>query len=530
MNWYKKQGIRTRIIALMFVAILPIAILIRSYMLPTFEEKFYQNKKDTTRIAVEVAVGLIDKSYNEFKNGKLSEGDAKTQALQTIRTLRYNSTEYFWINDVHPTMIMHPIKAELEGKDLSDMKDPNGKFLFNEMAEIAQINGAGFVEYMWSKPGNSIPVKKISYVKEFKPWGWIIGNGVYVDDVATEMHTLSVKILIVFGLTLLMATILIISFSNYLTKKLLLISEQVFEGSQNFKNTSEDIKISSKNISNNTNSSSSALQETAASLEEISCMIKKSVDNSEELNKISNNSKLNVENGKNAVQEMLNLMNGIIANNKVIALEINNSNKEMEQVVTMIKEISNKTKVINDIVFQTKLLSFNASVEAARAGENGKGFAVVAEEIGILATKSGESSQEISTILNKSTLQVVEMVEKNKLKMDQLLNSTFKNLEQGLSNANRCGDSLNLIVEDSTTVNLMVNEISAAFKEQASGVYQITKAMEDLDLVTQKNAASAIENSNSSDVLLKDALLMESVTNELIKIVSGQSDKENSHT
>jgi methyl-accepting chemotaxis protein len=227
---------------------------------------------------------------------------------------------------------------------------------------------------------------------------------------------------------------------------------------------------------------------------------------------------------------MLNLMNGIIANNKVIALEINNSNKEMEQVVTMIKEISNKTKVINDIVFQTKLLSFNASVEAARAGENGKGFAVVAEEIGILATKSGESSQEISTILNKSTLQVVEMVEKNKLKMDQLLNSTFKNLEQGLSNANRCGDSLNLIVEDSTTVNLMVNEISAAFKEQASGVYQITKAMEDLDLVTQKNAASAIENSNSSDVLLKDALLMESVTNELIKIVSGQSDKENSHT
>jgi methyl-accepting chemotaxis protein len=122
------------------------------------------------------------------------------------------------------------------------------------------------------------------------------------------------------------------------------------------------------------------------------------------------------------------------------------------------------------------------------------------------------------------------MVERNKSKMDQLLNSTFKNLEQGLTNANRCGDSLNLIVEDSTTVNLMVNEISAAFKEQASGVYQITKAMEDLDLVTQKNAASAIENSNSSDVLLKDALLMETVTNELIKIVSGQSNKENSNT
>jgi methyl-accepting chemotaxis protein len=248
-NWFKGQGIRFRIIALMFFLILPLLFLIQGYILPSFEDKFYQNKKDITRIAVEMGIGAVDRIYTDFKEGKIKEEEAKIQALSVLRNVRYNGNEYLWVNDFTPRMIMHPIRPELVGKDLSTMKDPNGKFLFLEMVNITKKDGGGFVDYMWAKPKSETPVQKISYVKEFKPWGWIIGNGVYADDVAAEMKTMYIKIWTVLALTILLAGVLVFAFSSYLTKKLLEISEKVFKGSQLFKTTSEDITVSSENIS-----------------------------------------------------------------------------------------------------------------------------------------------------------------------------------------------------------------------------------------------------------------------------------------
>jgi methyl-accepting chemotaxis protein len=523
-NWFKGQGIRFRIIALMFFLILPLLFLIQGYILPSFEDKFYQNKKDITRIAVEMGIGAVDRIYTDFKEGKIKEEEAKIQALSVLRNVRYNGNEYLWVNDFTPRMIMHPIRPELVGKDLSTMKDPNGKFLFLEMVNITKKDGGGFVDYMWAKPKSETPVQKISYVKEFKPWGWIIGNGVYADDVAAEMKTMYIKIWTVLALTILLAGVLVFAFSSYLTKKLLEISEKVFKGSQLFKTTSEDITVSSENISRRTFSSAAALQQTSASLEEISNMIKKSADNSDELRLITNNSKNNVANGKKSVEEMSNTMKNIVENNNNITDQVSKSNMEMEDIISMIGEITNKTNVINDIVFQTKLLSFNASVEAARAGENGKGFAVVAEEIGNLATMSGNSAKEIGLILNQSTVRVSEIIERNRSGINLLMIHATKNLDAGLLNANQCGKSLDLIVMDSDKVNMMVNEITEAFKEQATGVHEITNAMGDLDIVTQENANSAKENSKSAEVLHKDALEMENVTRELIKVLTGSSE------
>jgi methyl-accepting chemotaxis protein len=253
-------------------------------------------------------------------------------------------------------------------------------------------------------------------------------------------------------------------------------------------------------------------------------MIKKSADNSDELRLITNNSKNNVANGKKSVEEMSNTMKNIVENNNNITDQVSKSNMEMEDIISMIGEITNKTNVINDIVFQTKLLSFNASVEAARAGENGKGFAVVAEEIGNLATMSGNSAKEIGLILNQSTVRVSEIIERNRSGINLLMIHATKNLDAGLLNANQCGKSLDLIVMDSDKVNMMVNEITEAFKEQATGVHEITNAMGDLDIVTQENANSAKENSKSAEVLHKDALEMENVTRELIKVLTGSSE------
>ena len=115
-------------------------------------------------------------------------------ALSAIKGMRYAGNEYFWINDLEPKMIMHPINADLNGKSLSESKDPNGKRLFVEMANLARDKGEGVVDYMWAKEGSSKPVPKISYVKLEKDWGWIVGSGIYVDDVQAQLAQMKWKI------------------------------------------------------------------------------------------------------------------------------------------------------------------------------------------------------------------------------------------------------------------------------------------------------------------------------------------------
>jgi methyl-accepting chemotaxis protein len=132
---------------------------------------------------VEVAHGMLQYYANLAEKGRLSEEAAKREATQTIKNLRYGGDNYFWITDMTPVMIMHPFKPELDGKDLSESKDPTGKHLFVEMVATVKREGSGFVAYRWPKPGAAKPVAKISYVKGFTPWGWIVGSGIYIDDV-----------------------------------------------------------------------------------------------------------------------------------------------------------------------------------------------------------------------------------------------------------------------------------------------------------------------------------------------------------
>ncbi|MBB1487356.1 diguanylate cyclase [Oceanospirillum sp. D5] len=147
-------------------------------------------KKDATRQAVEVAFGVLVHYQRLVENRELSAEEAKDRAKEAIKGLRYSSREYFWINDTHPRMIMHPTAPRLNGTDLSDFADPNGTLLFKEFVSVTNVSGSGFIGYMWPKPGEQAPVEKLSYVKSFKPWGWIVGSGIYLDDVQKEILNL----------------------------------------------------------------------------------------------------------------------------------------------------------------------------------------------------------------------------------------------------------------------------------------------------------------------------------------------------
>lgn len=160
-------------------------ILISFLLLLNEKGAMFEDRKLKTRNTVEVAHSLIQTYVKKYKEGELTKDKAQDEAMAAVKSLRYDGNNYFWINDMQSKMIMHPFKPELNGKNLSETKDPTGTFLFNEMVEVVKESGEGYVDYMWAKPGTDSDklYPKISFVKGVPEWGWVIGSGIYVDDV-----------------------------------------------------------------------------------------------------------------------------------------------------------------------------------------------------------------------------------------------------------------------------------------------------------------------------------------------------------
>lgn len=171
-----------RLAALVALALLSMLALLTTVML-TERSLLLRERAENVRQVVSGAHGIVSYYHLLATRGDLPEAVAQQRALEAVRSLRYGDNEYFWVNDLQARMVMHPIRPELDGKDLSANKDPSGKALFTEFAKTARDKGEGYVDYLWPKPGSEQPVAKISYVKGFAPWGWVIGSGVYVDNV-----------------------------------------------------------------------------------------------------------------------------------------------------------------------------------------------------------------------------------------------------------------------------------------------------------------------------------------------------------
>ena len=269
-----------------------------------------------------------------------------------------------------------------------------------------------------------------------------------------------------------------------------------------------------------------ALQQTAASIEEIAAMAKKTGDAAVQSERVSDASKKKAERGQEVVAQMVESMKAITASNAGINIEVTNSNKKISEIVNVIREIGNKTKVINDIVFQTKLLSFNASVEAARAGEHGKGFAVVAEEVGNLASMSGNAAKDITSLLDGSIKRVEDIVGETNSKVGRLIQEAQATVSQGSSVAVECGTVLEDVVTSASEVSQMIASIASAGQEQARGVEEISKAIHQLDQVTQTNSAAASRCSSTVVVLSSQIKDLRGTNHELQMLLRGRGDQQ----
>ena len=205
----------------LFVFIILFLILIIAsgiFVMGAMKSAIITEKESTLKLLTQSAYSIISTYYKEAQAGKISEKDAKKEALKVIEKLRYGKDGYFWVNDYNGDMIMHPIKPSLNGKNLLGLKDPTGKEFFADIVNIAKEKGEGFERYMWPKPGEEKPSPKLSFVKGFPEWGWVIATGFYIDDIQKTMNAMMIKIFLIIGLAIIFVAIGLFAAHSMITK------------------------------------------------------------------------------------------------------------------------------------------------------------------------------------------------------------------------------------------------------------------------------------------------------------------------
>ncbi len=521
-NW---KSAATPIASTVFAA-LPLTFVFLFFTLPKQEAQIHAAKREQTKISVESVFKTLEFFHAKAGRREIGEDEAKRLAAEQIKLLRYSGNEYFWINDREPRMVMHPFKPELDGQSLAENRDPNGKFLFREMVKVANENGEGYVDYHWPKQGGGDAVPKVSYVKLFKPWGWIVGSGVYVDDVQALVKESRNANILAFAAATLVALLISLGAGLKQLKQVIIpitnaIARLHRESSQ-LKITANDMTSAADKLAAEGQSQSSAMEQTSAAIVEINSMLEKTLDSARGSADLAGQVVALAEEGRESVRKTSEAFASIGKGTESTIGVLETSIRDIESLKKIMESIESKTQIIHEIVFQTKLLSFNASVEAARAGEHGKGFAVVAEEVGILAKRSGDAAVEIQDIISTSKSQVTQIAEASRRNVTEIVGSSRASLEDGADRVRECSEALEQMSKRSSHSAEMARQILAAAEEQRRGMDEITRAMDSLEQSSRTSAAISSEASSQAKSVLEKSDSLEGLVITLNRVVSSE--------
>jgi methyl-accepting chemotaxis protein len=475
----------------MFMGIIIIVCysLIFAWVLPKIRKNLYDAKYIKTQHVVETAWGVLDYYSKLAKSKAMPLEEAKKKSMETIKNLHYDiaTNDYFWINDMEPRMIMHPNSPDLDGKTLLDYKDPNGKKLFVEMVDTCKRNGAGYVEYLWAKPGSTKPVPKISYVKLLPEWEWIVGSGIYLDDVASEVAKILYIFLVALGVIVIGGLGLSFVMSRSISRPINQIIEGLSDGADQVTSGSSQVSSSSQSLAQGSSQQAASLEETSSSIEEMASMTRQNANNANQANTLMAETSSVVDDANGSMAKLT---------------------ESMKEITAASEETGKIIKTIDEIAFQTNLLALNAAVEAARAGEVGAGFAVVADEVRNLAMRAADAA--------KNTANLIE--------------GTVKKIKTGSDIVTKTNEAFGKVATSAKKVSELVSEISAASNEQAQGIEQVSKAVAEMDKVVQENAANAEEAASASEEMNAQAEQMKDFVGELVLLVSGKSNRNGGMT
>ena len=454
------------------------------------------DRKEELKSIIAVATGVVERDEALAAAGKLSLADAQKAALERLRNMRYaGSGGYLLVLDAHATIIMHAVRPDEEGHSS-----------FKEGADLAQQQGEGYIHLISLNPVNNKTAPKLDYVQWFKPWGWTLVTGLFVDDIDQLFYLTLAKYLgaAILLCVLVSAVMLVVIRSirrqlggepRYATDVVIRIAagdltvpvevsrhdtasllhamkgmqtslaraiRGVHHGSESIAAATKQIAAGNLDLSARTEEQAASLEQTAASMTQLTETVKQNADSARQANALAIGATDVADTGNDAVQAMVGTI---------------------DQISQSSSKISDITGVIESIAFQTNILALNAAVEAARAGEDGRGFAVVASEVRSLAQRSAAAAKEIK----------------------ELINSSVATIQDGVKQATEVSATMAQIKHAIGQVADIVGEIAAASEEQSRGIEQVHQAVGQMDEVTQQNAALVEEAAAAAQSLEEQA-------------------------
>jgi methyl-accepting chemotaxis protein len=525
MNLASAIPLRTKLNGLTAIAVIALCIL-GAIVLITEKEQILADRMEKVRALVETAQSTVAVYEKQARDGKIGVDEAKKLAIEAVRAMRYDKSEYFWINDLNAVMVMHPIKPELDGQDLSKFKDKNGKQIFVEFSKLVKAQGAGFVEYVWPKPGSTAEVPKISYVKGTETWDWLIGSGLYLDDLDAQFRNKALGLLawvlliggFIAGSLAWVARNVVRAIGGdpqdalKVTRRItagdlsgeiacadgdtssvlaglkamqdtLRTIEAIGAGAAQLSSASEHLLRASEQVATRSRQQSNSAAAMAAAVEEMTTAIDQVAANAREAYTISVSAGDLSSVGSGIIDNAANEMKEISKAVQSSSVIIEDLGRQSDQITTIVN-------TIREIADQTNLLALNAAIEAARAGDEGRGFAVVADEVRKLAERTSLSTTEIAAMVDK--------IQSGAHKAVGSMQTGVQQAGKGVELAGQAGRSITEIRAGALRVMQVVNQISDSIREQGTVSNEIAKGIEDIARMSEEGASAVEETTNAA--------------------------------
>lgn len=556
----KNISIVSRIRIISIGVIFVFAVFILFYLLPLQNQNVELQVELKLKNLVEAQIKTLEHYYSRFENGEMTEAEAKNEALRLIESARYNTEDYFWVNDENANVIMHAINPSLNNTDQSQLQDPEGVKIFSEFALIGKDGGDGFVRYMWPKSEGEAPEPKLSYVQGFKPWGYIVGTGIWIDDLDALKN--SVRNISLTVMSILILLVLVVIYFVQRTIKLTL--NEILKKSEEYSDHDyrNRIEVDSKDelgkiagsfnrsvdnlreivgeigiINSTLNSNSNSLSRLTHTLSENAT---ETTDVSNDINEIIQQTTRSTTDMSERVEEIRDAVESIATRategamttrdvaDRAIKLEedatassdkANQLYYKAKEKLTLaindsksVQEINVLAKTILAITAKTNLLALNASIEAARAGEAGRGFSVVADEIGALAAQSShtaDSIREIVEIVNDSVSRLAESGDELLSFIDTQVLVDYKKLMTTSAQYTKDADTFNGIMMD----------LSAASEQLNASMDAILDTINELAESAEQGSKGVIKIKDMNATLSEDAQKITKINQDMNDII-----------
>ncbi|GEM_PF-1711782 len=531
-NFFSQISIRWKFFfTIISIYILTIAVIF-GYLIPLLETALIESKKTRIKEISTVAHGIVEYQYSLFQSGVKKEEEAKEESKKLVQMMRYGEDrlDYLWIHSTDMKMVMHPTSRIFDTMNLEEYKDKEGKQFFVEMQKVIDKSGSGFVDYIWiSKTDKTIIAPKISYVILFKPWGWVIGTGLYLDEEKKSIENLYYNLGIVFLGTGIFVILFSLFLSGQITRRVIALKD----GFVKIASGNLDVHISCSgtdevgmacmefnsfvnkisHVIKDVKELSSTLADSGYHLNEVSTMLTQGADNiysragevavaTEQIDfnmgtvaSTTEQMNMNIATVASAVEEMSHSVNSLKDTSERLAeamqkISINvtessesaqyakdtavSTNEIMELLQKSAAEIGTVIGMIKRIAEKTNLLALNATIEAAAAGEAGKGFSVVALEIKELANQSAVAAEDISkkvrSIQKLTSISTKSIVEMNDVV--EKVNNISHNIQKEIQDHSIAIDHITMNIGETHTV---ISSIARSAQELNVGSNELSK-------------------------------------------------------